>query len=80
MLAAEIMQMPPDQQLILRPGMRPLRARKIRWWQEPEFVSRRKPAPKIPQLEVLIDIDDGVRLDRVRQVTPSGNVGGPRPT
>jgi type IV secretion system protein VirD4 len=69
MLAAEIMQMPPDQQLILRPGMRPLRARKIRWWQEPEFVSRRKPAPNIPQLEVLIDIDDGVPLDRVRRVT-----------
>jgi type IV secretion system protein VirD4 len=69
MLAAEIMQMPPDQQLILRPGMRPLRARKIRWWQEPEFASRRKPAPNIPQLEVLIDIDDGVPLDRVRRVT-----------
>jgi type IV secretion system protein VirD4 len=69
MLAAEIMQMPPGEQLILRPGMRPLRARKIRWWQEPEFVTRRKPAPVIPQLEVLIDMDDGVPLDRVRRVT-----------
>jgi type IV secretory pathway TraG/TraD family ATPase VirD4 len=40
--------MPPDEQLILRPGMRPIRAKKIRWWQEREFIARCKAPPEIP--------------------------------
>ena len=70
MLASEIMQMPQDEQLILRTGMKPIRAKKIRWWQEPELVDRQTPAPAIPELEVLIAMDDGSRLSRPRQEAP----------
>ena len=32
MLRQEIMQMPTDEQIILRPGMRPMKAKKVQWW------------------------------------------------
>ena len=59
LLRQEVLQMPPDEQLILRPGMRPIRAKKIRWWQEREFIARCKAPPEIPELTVEIPIDDG---------------------
>jgi type IV secretory pathway TraG/TraD family ATPase VirD4 len=52
--------MPPDEQLILRPGMRPIRAKKIRWFKEREFLRRRMPPPVIPELTVEIPMDDCV--------------------
>jgi len=73
MLASEIMQMPQDEQLILRTGMKPIRARKIRWWQEPELLKRHNPPPTIPELEVLIAMDDGSCLAWPRR----GNAGRP---
>ena len=60
MLRQEILQMPPDEQLILRPGMRPIRAKKIRWFKEREFLRRRMPPPVIPELTVEIPMDDCV--------------------
>ena len=59
MLRQEILQMPPDEQLILRPGMKPIRAKKIRWYDEPDFKRKRLPPPTIPQLSVEIPMDDG---------------------
>ena len=73
MLASEIMQMPQDEQLILRTGMKPIRAKKIRQWQEPELLKRHNPPPTIPELEVLIAMDDGSCLAWLRR----GNAGGP---
>jgi len=51
--------MPADEQIILRPGMKPIRAKKVRWYQEPAFLERRRDPPKIPQLAVEILLDDG---------------------
>jgi type IV secretion system protein VirD4 len=59
MLRQEIIQMPADEQIILRPGMRPMRAKKIQWYREPEFTRRRLDPPVIPQLLVEIPMDDG---------------------
>jgi hypothetical protein len=39
--------------------MKPVRARKIQWWREPEFARRRIPPPQIPPLVVDIAMDDG---------------------
>jgi type IV secretion system protein VirD4 len=60
MLRQEILQMSPDEQLILRPGMPPIRARKIKWYQEPALRERRLEPPEIPQLSVEIPLDDGM--------------------
>ena len=59
MLRQEILQMPPDEQIILRPGMQPIKAKKIRWYEEPAFTSRRRAPPAIPELVVEILLDDG---------------------
>jgi type IV secretion system protein VirD4 len=59
MLRQEIIQMDPAEQIILRPGLRPIRARKIQWWREPEFTKRRRDPPQIPLLSVEIPLDDG---------------------
>ena len=59
MLRQEIIQMDPAEQIILRPGLRPIRARKIQWWREPEFTKRRRDPPQITLLSVEIPLDDG---------------------
>jgi type IV secretion system protein VirD4 len=62
MLRQEIIQMPADEQLILRPGMRPMKAKKIQWWREAEFTRRRRTPPEIPLLLVEIPMDDGASV------------------
>lgn len=59
MLDQEIAQMPPDQQLILRPGMKPMRTGRARWFNDPVFTTRVRPPPVIPKLDVSIAYDDG---------------------
>jgi type IV secretion system protein VirD4 len=60
MLRQEILQMPGDEMLIMRPGMRPIRAKKIRWWEEPEFIDRQTAPPVIPELVIVVPMDDGL--------------------
>lgn len=59
MLDQEIAQMSPDEQLIIRPGMRPMRTQRIRWWSDPEFSALPVPPPKIEALQVNVPADDG---------------------
>jgi type IV secretion system protein VirD4 len=59
LLAQEVIQMPAEDQIILRPGVRPMRSKKIRWWLEKSFTSRKKAPPEIPELKVVIHPDDG---------------------
>jgi type IV secretion system protein VirD4 len=59
LLTQEVLQMPADEEIILRPGMRPVRARKIQWWREPAFQAFVHAPPTIPQLTVHIAMDDG---------------------
>lgn len=73
MLRQEILQMPPDEQLILRPGMKPIRAKKILWYREKEFLRRRQPPPAVPQLSVEIPMDDGaLRIGRHADLSLEG--------
>lgn len=59
MLDQEIARMPPDEQLILRPGMKPMKTRRARWFEDIQFTSRVRPPPVIPKLDVSIAYDDG---------------------
>ena len=43
----EVMQLPPSQELILVAGSSPVRAEKLRYFEEADFKSRLRPAPKI---------------------------------
>jgi type IV secretion system protein VirD4 len=79
MLRQEILQMSQDEQLILRPGMLPIRACKIKWYQEPTLHRRRLDPPEIPELSVEIPMDDGKRrIMRTRRnpaVAAGTNIG-----
>jgi type IV secretion system protein VirD4 len=67
MLAAEIMQMPQDELLILRPGMPGAVVGKLRWWEEREFADKVRPVVDVPRLQVLVALDDGADLAPTRR-------------
>ena len=71
MLAAEIMQMPSHQMLVLRPGMPGALLQKVQWFRDPQFMDKRKPPPDIPQLSIVVQMDDGGPLQRQPQPTPA---------
>ena len=60
----EILQLSPDEEIVMVEGTRPIRAQKIRYFKEPEFKHRILPAapvPKIdpmtPRVETLVDVE-----------------------
>jgi type IV secretion system protein VirD4 len=60
MLAQEIARLPPEQQLVLRPGMSPMICDRVQWWQDPMLKDRVMPVPHVPQHELSIALDDGM--------------------
>ncbi|MBJ7409375.1 MAG: type IV secretory system conjugative DNA transfer family protein [Phenylobacterium sp.] len=52
MLPQELMQLPPDQLVVLRAGMPPVRGRKLRYYAEADFASRLLPPPIPPSRPV----------------------------
>jgi type IV secretion system protein VirD4 len=73
MLDQEVAMMAPDEQLILRPGMKPMKTNRVRWFTNPEFTTRVRPPPEIPRLDISIAYDDGTVIPDRR--TPSLTLG-----
>ena len=64
--------MPSDEQLIVRPGMKPAKSKRIRWYTDPSFRRLVHDAPDVPLLNVQIADDNGsIRLPVVPQGQPS---------
>jgi type IV secretion system protein VirD4 len=59
MLDQEVARMSPDEQIIIRPGMRPMKTRRIRWYDDRRFTDLAKQPPEIPFLNVHVAYDDG---------------------
>jgi len=59
LLPQEVARLPWNKQLILRAGMLPIMADKIRWYADPEFRGLRMRAPVPPQIEIPVPLDDG---------------------
>lgn len=55
MLDQEIAQMSPDDQIVIRAGMRPMKSKRICWYQDANFSTRVRPAPLVPELNIVID-------------------------
>lgn len=76
-LDQEIVMMPPDEQLIVRPGMRPAKSQRICWFKDKAFTSLVCEAPEVPKLDVEITPDRGdIALPTIGQ---SANPSQPRP-
>ena len=43
----EVMQLPPDDELVLVAGLSPIRAKKLRYYSDPNFAERAEPAPRL---------------------------------
>jgi type IV secretory pathway TraG/TraD family ATPase VirD4 len=62
-LDQEIVMMPPDEQLIVRPGMKPAKSKRIRWYTDSTFRRLVHDAPDVPRLNIQIADDNGsIRL------------------
>jgi type IV secretion system protein VirD4 len=74
MLDQEVARMSPDEQLIIRAGMKPMKTNRARWFTDPEFTTRVRPPPEIPKLDISIAFDDGETLIPDRR-NPSMTLG-----
>ena len=54
LLPQEILQLPTDDEIIMVEGMPPIRARKIRYYEEPVFQNRLRPPVIVPPIEPII--------------------------
>jgi type IV secretion system protein VirD4 len=59
MLPQEIARLAPTEQIVLRPGMLPMRTQQARWYADPHFTSCVRLSPEIPRLNVVVAEDDG---------------------
>jgi type IV secretion system protein VirD4 len=59
MLPQEIARMPLGEQIVLRPGMMPVRCQRVQWFDDPNFTGLQRPAPVVPSLEIKIALDGG---------------------
>jgi type IV secretion system protein VirD4 len=71
MLDQEVARMPPDEQLIIRPGMRPMKTRRICWYRDSRFTSLVRTPPEVPLLDLQVLLDDGSTVVR-RAITRAG--------
>lgn len=59
MLPQEIARLSDRQQIVIRRGVGPIRARKIRWFEDTVFSGLRRPAPTVEPITVGLPMDDG---------------------
>jgi type IV secretory pathway TraG/TraD family ATPase VirD4 len=51
--------MAPEDQIVLRAGMLPMKTQRARWFDDPHFTSLVRRPPEIPRLDVTVATDDG---------------------
>jgi type IV secretion system protein VirD4 len=59
MLPQEIARMSADEMIVLRAGMKPMRYKRVRWFENETLRRLVKPPPQIPELRVTVPLDDG---------------------
>lgn len=59
MLPQELMQLPPEDLIVLKAGMPPVRGRKIAYYRERAFADRVRPAPAVPKIPMPQEVADG---------------------
>ncbi|MGD0107269.1 MAG: type IV secretory system conjugative DNA transfer family protein [Rhodopila sp.] len=69
MLDQEVAQMSPDEQIVIRAGMKPLKTQRLCWYSDPQFRDLVRPSPEIPELQIRVANDDGATKVRVAKDT-----------
>ncbi len=91
LLPQEVAQMPPDEQIIFRAALPPIRTGRVRWFEDWFFAPLAAPTPAAPVLAVPVPDDDGktrilpkahhnlpnIRQQNVQEPAEIGEEGGP---
>jgi type IV secretion system protein VirD4 len=59
LLPQEIARMSPNEQIVLRAGMMPVKCKRIRWFDDQNFTRLVLPPPAVPEIPVKVAQDDG---------------------
>ena len=65
MLPQELARLGPREEIVLRPGMRPIRARRIRHYEERLFTSLLCPPPEVAPIEIVVRYDGSTSREKV---------------
>jgi type IV secretory pathway TraG/TraD family ATPase VirD4 len=80
LLPQEILRLDPRLMLVLRPGMRPTKMRRLRWFEDPYLKSLYRPPPEIPKMDIRVPLDDGkTKLPQSGQQTKGKKTAEPSP-
>jgi type IV secretion system protein VirD4 len=81
MLDQEVARMDPSEQIIIRPGMAPMKTERICWYTDKAFRSLQRPPPQIERLRIEVAVDDSrVSSVRNRTAAPAAVRSKPRRT
>ncbi|MBP2307495.1 TraM recognition domain-containing protein [Azospirillum melinis] len=79
LLPQEIARLTPRDAILLRPGMEPIRARRIRHFEDPTFTRLLRPAPEVPAIDVPVRLDQGKGFEPIAAEAEAGSLRPPRP-
>ena len=80
LLPQEIARLTPRDAILLRPGMYPIRARRIRHFEDPTFTRLLRPPPEVPAIDVPVRLDQGKGFEPIAAEAEAGALLPPRPT
>ena len=70
MTPGEVMQLPPDDEIVMVAGVPPIRAKKARYFEDPRLAERILPPPKPGEAKLPPKPDDWSTLAPLRSVAP----------
>lgn len=59
LLPQEVTQLGEDEVILFRAGIPAVRAKRIKWWEDPTFAGTLRPAPEVPAIAVPYEMDEG---------------------
>jgi type IV secretory pathway TraG/TraD family ATPase VirD4 len=57
LLPQEVTRLPPDEMIVLRPTLQPLKLARIYWYSDPAFQKMGGPLPEVPRLHLRVERD-----------------------
>ena len=79
LLPQEIARLKPRDALLLRPGMYPIRARRLRHFEDPTFTRLLRPPPDVPAIDIPVRLDQGKGFEPIAAEAEAGAPMSARP-
>jgi len=76
LLPQEVARLAPTEAILIRPGMHPIRARRIRHFQDRAFTRLLRPAPVVPPIDIPVRLDQGKGFEPIAAAATPAPVPG----